>query len=61
MPIIRDEVLKEYPELEPLLDELGSVLTESVMTDLNYKVDEVQMEPETVAKEFLIENGLIDA
>ena len=61
MPIIRDEVLKEYPELEPLLDELGSVLTESVMTDLNYKVDELQMEPDTVAKEFLIENGLIDA
>ena len=59
MPIIREEVLEKYPEIVPVLEDLGAVLTDEVMTELNYKVDELQMQPEKVANDFLIEMGLI--
>jgi len=53
MPLIRGEVLEKYPEVEAVLKELGETLTDEVMTELNYKVDELLMNPEDVAKEFL--------
>jgi osmoprotectant transport system permease protein len=58
VPIVRSEVLEKYPEIEPVLDELGQLLTNDVMIELNYKVDEEQMEPELVATQFLKEHGL---
>jgi osmoprotectant transport system permease protein len=58
-PIVRHEVLEKYPEIEPLIEEVGSLLTNDVMMELNYKVDELQMEPDVVAREFLEERGLI--
>lgn len=60
MPIIRGETLKKYPELEPLMDKLGAVLTNEVMMELNYQVDELQKEPHAVAREFLKSQGLIN-
>ena len=30
------------------------------MMELNYKVDELQMEPDVVARDFLVENGFIE-
>lgn len=59
MPIIREDTLKKYPEITPILDKLGNVLTNEVMMELNYKVDELQQNPDTVAREFLKEQGLI--
>lgn len=59
MPVVRTEVLKKYPEIIPILEELGDVLTDKVMSELNYKVDELHVEPEVVAHEFLLEQGLI--
>ncbi|HKL98392.1 MAG TPA: glycine betaine ABC transporter substrate-binding protein, partial [Mobilitalea sp.] len=59
IPLARAEILSKYPEIEPVIAELGDILTDEVMIDLNYKVDELQMEPDTVAREFLVENGLI--
>ncbi len=59
IPLIRDDVIKQYPEIEPVIEELGDMLTDEVMIELNYKVDELQMEPETVAREFLEEKSLI--
>lgn len=38
MPIISTEKLEEFPEIEDVLDELGSILTNEVMMELNYKV-----------------------
>lgn len=60
IPLVRGETLEEYPEIEELLDELGTYLNDDVMIELNYKVDELQMEPDNVAREFLVENGLIN-
>jgi len=58
-PIVRDEALKKYPELTSLLKELGSHLTDSVMMELNYQVDEEQKQPKDVAHTFLVQEGLI--
>ncbi len=59
IPIVRDEVLKEHPEIEPILAELGKVLTDEVMIELNYRVDELQEQPQDVAHDFLEEQGLL--
>ncbi len=59
IPLARAEVIETYPELVPIIEELGDLLTDNVMIELNYQVDELQMKPETVAREFLIENGFI--
>lgn len=60
IPLVRGEIKEKYPEIIPIIEELGDMLTDEIMVDLNYKVDEQQMEPDVVAKEFLIENGLIE-
>ena len=52
--------MKDYPEVESILNDLGEILNDDIMIELNYKVDELQERPEDVAKEFLIEQGLID-
>ena len=59
MPIVRSESLAQYPEIIPLLEELGEVLTNDIMLELNYQVDELQKSPEAVAKEFLQNQNLI--
>ena len=59
MPIITSEKLEECPEIEGILDELGSILTNEVMMELNYKVDELQESPSKVARDFLESKGMI--
>lgn len=59
IPLVREEIVEKYPEIVPVIEELGGVLTDDIMVELNYKVDELQMEPDVVAKEFLIESGLL--
>ena len=59
MPIISSEKLEEFPEIEGILEELGDVLTNEVMMELNYNVDELQQSPSKVAKDFLESKGMI--
>ncbi|NCC87477.1 MAG: ABC transporter permease, partial [Clostridia bacterium] len=59
MPILRAETLEEYPEIAPLLEKLGNVITNEVMMGLNYKVDELQQPAKSVASQFLKEQGFI--
>lgn len=59
MPIISSDKLEEFPEIEGILEELGSVLTNEVMMELNYKVDELQESPSKVARDFLESKGMI--
>ena len=58
MPIMSEKALEEYPEIVPILEELGNVLTNDVMSELNDRVDVLQQSPEQVAKDFLKESGL---
>ncbi len=59
IPLMRGKALEKYPEVKPLIEKLGEVLTNEEMMELNYKVDEEGKQPEDVAREFLIEKGLI--
>lgn len=57
-PIVRQEVLQKYPEVESALNILAGRINDSIMTDLNYKVDYLKYSPEKAAKDFLIEQKL---
>lgn len=57
-PLIRREVLQKYPEIEQALNKLAGRINDSVMTSLNYQVDYLKKDPEAVAREFLITQGL---
>ena len=59
VPVIRNSVLEQYPELEELMNNLGGYLTNESVQELNYEVDELGKNPEVVANEFLKENNLI--
>ena len=60
IPIVRSETVERYPEIVNILEELGGYLNNEIMMNLNYQVDELQLEPEVVARQFLVENNLID-
>lgn len=57
-PIIRQDVLHKYPELESVLDQLSGVINDSLMTALNYKVDQLKQSPEKVAMDFMVAKKL---
>jgi osmoprotectant transport system permease protein len=52
-PIVRNAALKQFPELAGILDKLTGQINDSVMTELNYRVDYLKQTPETVAQDFL--------
>jgi len=57
-PLIRESTLSEHPELEKVLNLLSGKINDSIMTDLNYQVDYLKMDPEQVALNFLKKEGL---
>lgn len=58
-PVIREEVLEKYPEIEKALEQLNGKLTTEDIQTLNSRVDIEHQEPEKVAEEWLKENNLI--
>lgn len=59
-PLMRNETLEEYPELEEILNQLGGKITDDQMREMNYKVDYEDRSPNSVAEEFLENEGLLD-
>jgi len=57
--LVRDDVLEKYPEIKSALNELAGKISESDMQALNAKVDSEGLKAQTVAREFLVEKGLI--
>ncbi len=57
-PLIREDVLQKYPELENVLNLLSGKINDSIMTELNYQVDYLKQSPEKVARNFLQKNNL---
>ena len=60
LPLVREETLKEYPQLEEVLGLLEGMIDEETMQIMNGKVDNDGMMVERVAEEFLVESGLIE-
>ncbi len=58
-PVIREETLEEYPEIEEVIEPLSRILDDETMQELNALVDVEGYEPEEAAREFLEEEGLI--
>ncbi|API94034.1 ABC transporter permease [Virgibacillus pantothenticus] len=59
-PLLRNETLEAYPELEGILNQLGGKITDEQMRKMNYLVDYEDQSPEKVAREFLMEQGLLE-
>jgi osmoprotectant transport system permease protein len=57
-PIVRNETLQKYPDLESALNLLSGTINDSIMTELNYRVDYLKQNPEKVAKDFLVATKL---
>ncbi|MEX1307802.1 MAG: glycine betaine ABC transporter substrate-binding protein [Eubacteriales bacterium] len=58
--LIRNETLKEYPELADVLAMLDGAISDEEMTYLNYLVEIENKDPKQVALDFLIEKGLYE-
>lgn len=59
IPTLRDGILDKYPELEEICNELSVKLTNEVMQELNYQVDEKGEKPEDVAHNWLVKENII--
>lgn len=58
-PLVREDTLKKYPELEEMINKLGGVIDDKTMQTLNYKADNEKQDIARLAETFLKEKGLI--
>ncbi len=58
--LIRTEVLEKYPDVADALNLLNGAISDEQMASMNYEVVVNKRTHDEVAKEFLIENGLIE-
>lgn len=56
--VVRQPVLQQHPELRNVLNMLSGTISDSVMTELNYRVDFGKEAPARVAHDFLQQRGL---
>lgn len=59
-PLLREETLEKYPELEKALGELDGKITSREMTEMNYQVDVEGKPASEVARDYLIKENLIE-
>jgi len=59
-PVVRQEVMDEYPEIEDALEPVAEALTTEKMMELNKRVDIDNEAPEDVACDFLTSEGIVD-
>ncbi|ABS75434.1 MULTISPECIES: osmoprotectant ABC transporter substrate-binding protein [Bacillus amyloliquefaciens group] len=52
-PVVPDQVLKEHPELEGVINQMIGAIDTKMMQKMNYEVDGRLKEPSVVAKEYL--------
>ena len=60
-PVVRQETLASYPEIEEVLGKLGPALDTATMTQMNYLVDIEGKEPVEVALSWLQEHNFVAA
>lgn len=59
-PLATDQLLKEKPELKPIIKKLEGKISTEQMQELNYKADGKGKEPATVAEDFLKKHNYFD-
>lgn len=60
VPVIREEVLKNYPQVKTAIEPLFGRISDADMRELNRRVDEEKQSPAEVARAFLRSEGLLD-
>nr|WP_077212182.1 osmoprotectant ABC transporter substrate-binding protein [Bacillus dakarensis] len=58
--VARNDVLKQHPELEDILQKLSGKISTEKMQELNYEADGKMKEPSVIAKEFLEEHDYFE-
>ncbi|MGE8036887.1 glycine/betaine ABC transporter permease [Lysinibacillus sp. KCTC 33748] len=58
-PLLRNETLEKYPEIEAALNKLANQITDDEMREMNYRVNVDGQNIEDVAREYLIKAGLL--
>ena len=59
VPVIREQTLRQHPELGSVLSALAGKISDEEMQRLNYAVDGQHRDTKDVAREFLKHNGLV--
>ena len=59
-PVVRNDVLKKYPKIKGILNEVSASLSVETMRELNGQVDLDQEDPEDVARQHLEDEGIIE-
>jgi len=57
--LTRKEILESHPHLQSFLEVLSGLISDTVMRNLNYRVDVLGENPQIVAESFLRDNNLI--
>ena len=58
-PLMKAKLLEKHPELEAVLNKLAGKITESQMSQMNYQVGVEGQSAEEVAREFLLQEGIL--
>ena len=59
--LVRDDTIEKYPELEEALQSLSGKISDEEMAKMNAQVDIDQKDSKAVAKQWLVDNGIIEA
>lgn len=57
--VMSENMVENYPEVIDIVNQLGGLINTEQMIELNYKYDNGE-EPDTIARNFLIEAGLLE-
>lgn len=57
--VVRKDALEKYPELRGILEKMNGLITEDEMQQMNYEVEVNGREDREVAREFLVNKGLV--
>ena len=59
--VVRQDALEKFPGLEDVLLQMDGILTDQEMASLNYQVEVEGLDEQDVARDFLIQKGLLEA
>ena len=59
--VVRQDALERFPGLEEVLMQMDGLLSDQEMASLNYKVEVEGLDERDVAREFLMQKGLLEA
>lgn len=60
-PLVREDSLRRHPEIKTILSQLGGMIPNAEMQQLNYRVEEEGASLKTVVRDFLLAKGLAKA